>query len=203
MKNTILSLAFIGLAFSSCQKDVKAFKEILNPKGTTSQNNFVKYTIKTGEQYCDLNAIAKGEYSELKFTAKFDSSAIYKTIVPSNQGDINKLFGFSDNNMQHHQFSARFGWNWDNSKLNLFAYTYNNGVREHKLLGSVALGAEANCSIKVIGDKYVFTLNSTVVEMPRASTTPKGVGYKLYPYFGGDELAPHEIRIFIKEVQAL
>lgn len=201
MKTSILSLCLVGILFTSCKKDVTALKEILTPKPTSTQPNFVKYTIKPGEQYCDLNAIAKVEYAEMKFVVKFDSSAIYKTIAPSNQGDINKLFGFSDNNMQHHQFSARFGWNWQNNQLQIFAYTYNNAVREHKLLGSVKLGEEANCSIKVAGDKYIFTLNNTVETMPRLSTTPKGVGYKLYPYFGGDELAPQEIRIWIKEIQ--
>ncbi|MEO5783498.1 MAG: hypothetical protein ABIQ07_09520 [Ginsengibacter sp.] len=35
--------------------------------------------------------------------------------------------------------------------------------------------------------------------LPRTSTTAKAIGYKLYPYFGGDETAPHEIDIWIKE----
>ncbi len=37
--------------------------------------------------------------------------------------------------------------------------------------------------------------------MPRASTTVKSSGYKLYPYFGGDEFAPHDVRVWIKEVK--
>jgi hypothetical protein len=39
--------------------------------------------------------------------------------------------------------------------------------------------------------------------MPRKSTTIKAVGYKLYPYFGGDELAPHPVSIWIKEAGIL
>jgi hypothetical protein len=83
----------------------------------------------------------------------------------------------------------------------LYAYTYNNGVRESKSLGTVAIGQEQNCSIKVTADKYVFTLNGKVETMPRASTTAKAVGYKLYPYFGGDELAPHDVTIWINEIK--
>jgi len=36
--------------------------------------------------------------------------------------------------------------------------------------------------------------------MSRASSTATAVGYKLYPYFGGDEAAPHDINIWIKEL---
>jgi hypothetical protein len=31
-------------------------------------------------------------------------------------------------------------------------------------------------------------------------STPKGKGYRLYPYFGGDETAPHDISIWVKDL---
>ncbi len=34
--------------------------------------------------------------------------------------------------------------------------------------------------------------------LPKLSTTPLAKGYLLYPYFGGDEVAPHDINIWIK-----
>jgi hypothetical protein len=37
--------------------------------------------------------------------------------------------------------------------------------------------------------------------MTRESKTEKAEGYKLFPYFGGDETAPHNISIWIKELQ--
>jgi hypothetical protein len=52
----------------------------------------------------------------------------------------------------------------------------------------------------VDGNKYVFTVNGNPVNIPRSSTTTTGRGYKLYPYFGGDELAPHNVTIKIKEL---
>jgi hypothetical protein len=200
MKNTIFFLCLLSIAFSSCQKKVEIIEKIKNLQ-PTQETGFVKYTIKKGQQYCDMNTMAKVEYEELKFKVKFDSSAIYTTISVENQWDINKLFGFSDNNKYHHEFSARFGWNWSRNGLTLFAYTYNNSVRESKSLGTVAIGQEHNCSIKVTADKYIFTLNGKVETMPRTSTTTKAVGYKLYPYFGGDELAPHDVSIWISEIK--
>jgi hypothetical protein len=173
--------------------------ELTSGKSTVAVTSFEKYTINQGQQYCDKNAFSQIRLSELKFTVRFDSSAIYQTIHPANQFDINKLYGFSDNNALHHDFSARFGWRWSDNALRLFAYVYNNGIQTNKELGTVAIGAENNCSIKVAADKYIFTLNGKADTMPRASTTAEAVGYKLYPYFGGDEFAPHTISIWIKE----
>jgi len=36
--------------------------------------------------------------------------------------------------------------------------------------------------------------------MPRESTTTMAEGYQLYPYFGGDETAPHDIFIWIEKL---
>jgi hypothetical protein len=36
--------------------------------------------------------------------------------------------------------------------------------------------------------------------MPRHCTGGVGIAYKLLPYFGGDEVAPQEIRIKIRNI---
>ena len=185
-----------GLMLCACsKKDISPLLAFSDAK----QNDFIKYTIPAGHQYCDQSTYIPIDFSELKFTARFDSSAIYHTLDPINQFDINKLYGFSDNNSGHHSYSARFGWRWSQNALRLFGYTYNNGVRESKELGIVKIGVENNCSIKIAMHQYYFTLNGITDSMERSSTTGKALGYKLYPYFGGDELAPHEINIWIKE----
>lgn len=164
--------------------------------GTT---NFVTYTINTGEHYSNNSGILLlTNISEMKFIAKFDSSAIYTSVDPVNQADINKLYGFSDNNTQHHDNSARIGWRWYNNELQLLGYIYNNTVRSNAFIKSIPFNTEINCSIKINNDKYIFTVNDISVEMPRSSTVPSG--YKLYPYFGGDEVAPHTITINIKDL---
>ena len=197
MKYSILSLLLLSLVLTSCQKLVDFKSPTLNE--IAAANGFTKFTIKKGQQSSDLNYLTKTEYAELKFKVKFDNSAIYTNIIPENQWDINKLYGFADNDAHHQMYSARFGWNWNEGVLSLFAYTYNNGKRESKLLGAIKIGEEVTCSIKVAGDKHIFTHNSIVNTMPRSATTPKAIGYKLYPYFGGDEMAPHDIFVWIKE----
>lgn len=192
----IISLLGIVLIMFSCKKETASI--LKNSHGVTT-TQFTKYTIRQGQNYCDGNSYVPTNYSELSFTAKFDSTAIYSNVIPDNQLDINKLYGFADNNSTHQQFSARFGWRWSDNALRLFGYVYNDGIRSSKELGIVSIGAENNCSIKVNPSSYIFSLNGKVDSLPRTSTTAKAVGYKLYPYFGGDETAPHNIYIWIRE----
>ncbi len=200
MKNQIIVLLVTALVLGSCQKSVEITtkESVIAPLEPVSKT--VLYTIKQGQQFCDKNSYTPVSITELKFKVKFDSSAIYNTINPYNQGDINKLYGFSDNNAQHHQFSARFGWRWFNNSLEIFAYIYNNGVVAYQKVGDAIIGTTAEYSIKVNSETYQFTLGNNIVTMPRASTTTTGLGYKLFPYFGGDELAPHDVRILIEEL---
>jgi hypothetical protein len=202
------ALLFTGLV--SCEKDVLASPANTfaaatesTAKQATSAGSFTTYTIRSGQHYCDHNSYPHFQAHALYFTVKFDSSAIYQNINPYNQYDENKLYGFSDNNSFHQLFSARFGWRWCNNELELSAYTYNNGVRSDKVLGAVPIGVANKCAIIVQGDHYDFVVNGVVTSVPRESKTSVAKGYKLLPYFGGDEVAPHTVTIKIREDQGL
>ncbi|MGZ3882100.1 MAG: hypothetical protein ACXVBF_12205 [Flavisolibacter sp.] len=193
-----LFLFFMAFLLVGC---TKKSNNLADPLPTpTVQGQFIKYTIQAGKQYCDGNTYKPIELSEMKFIARFDSTAIYQAQSPENQYDINKLYGFSDNNADHHQYSARFGWRWSDKALRLFAYVYNAGVVTSKELSTVNIGSDINCSIKVTGDKYLFTVDGTATQLPRMATTEEAKGYQLYPYFGGDEVAPHQVNIWIKNL---
>ena len=195
MKAPILLIAAAFL-LTSCSKMAETIVDKATSPATSGQ--FIKYTIEKGSQYCNSSSYKVVETAEMKFTVKFDSTAIYETASPENQYDINKLYGFSDNNSDHHQYSARFGWRWSDKALRLFAYIYNEGTVLSKDLTTIAIGEEINCSIKVTSSNYFFTVNGVSTQLPRLATTEKAKGYQLYPYFGGDEVAPHQINIWIK-----
>ena len=192
------------LLLSGCKKIDHIIEKQVTPKSVVSEKpvtqTYTQYIIPKGEHYATNNAYAPIEMQELKFMVKFDSSAIYTSKQAVNQYDINKLYGFSDNNKDHHQYSARFGWSWTNKALRLYAYVYNEGKVEKKELGTVVIGTEIQCSIKATESNYIFTLNEKEATMPRKSATPAAKGYLLYPYFGGDETAPHTITISIKNL---
>jgi len=197
MKNHFLTAAAALLLFcTACQKQ-ELTKNLSTSK--TAAAGFVQYVIPKGEHYANGNDFKALDVSEMKFVVRFDSSCIYQTTDPQNQWDINKLYGFADNNALHQQYSARFGWRWSEGALRLFAYTYNNAVRDSKELAVIPIGKEVHCSIRVTNETYVFSVGEKQETMARLSGTPTAKGYQLYPYFGGDEVAPHEVRIWIKE----
>ena len=190
----IILLGVVLFVLASCHKSIET--TIVPVKEASS---FEHYRILRGEHYSKQGTYAKVDYTELRFMVKFDSSAIYKTLNPDNQYDINKLYGFSDNDAHHHEFSARIGWRWSKEALRLFGYIYNNGIVSSEEITTINIGSENDCSIKIGGDSYIFSVNGKTIAMPRTSTGAVAKGYKLFPYFGGDETAPHDIHIWIKE----
>jgi hypothetical protein len=201
MKKTVFALLALSV-LAGCSKalDTVADRVEENIPNSSTPVGLQEYTIDPGAHYCNQNGIRAVELTEQRFTVRFDSSAIYSSTDPENQYDINKLWGFSDNNStDHHQWSARFGWRWSDGALRLFGYVYNGGQVVSTELGTVSIGADNSCSIGVKPSQYVFTLNGRTDSLPRSSATPTGRGYQLYPYFGGDEAAPHKVRIWIRE----
>ena len=190
----IFRIYIISTLFLCCKKQ----------NTTTPSPIFTTYTINQGKFYADgydSTHFVRITTNDLKFIAKFDSSAIYTTFFATNQLDVNKLYGFSDNSSEHHQFSARIGWAWYTNSLHLFGYTYNNGVRTILHLGIFPIGQNINCRIQTdtTTKSYLFTINGVTTSMPRATTTAMANGYRLYPYFGGDEPAPHKVTIQISD----
>jgi hypothetical protein len=61
------------------------------------------------------------------------------------------------------------------------------------------IGSVINCRITCLADQYKFEVNGKTVLLPR-HCSGKYVRYKLYPYFGGDEVAPHDIKIYLNEL---
>lgn len=199
MKNlSILAAICLLFTFTSCKKAVESIKDRVG--ANAPKEVFVDHFIAKGQNNSDHSGYKPVNTAEMKFSVKFDNSAMYKNVVTDNQLDINKLYGFSDNNQEHHINSARIGWRWYNNQLQLFAYVYNNSVQSNKFIASVPLNQEINCTIKAEGNVYIFTASGVQVTMPRASTTATAVGYQLYPYFGGDEVAPQDIHIWIKDL---
>ncbi|SFF83855.1 hypothetical protein [Pontibacter chinhatensis] len=188
----LLSLLFI-LCLAGCTTE-----KAVSPK--IEEKPAVVHTIKKGSHYSDKNAVKQVNATALRFEVTFDSSAVYTSAKPNNQADINKLYGFSDCSTSHQVNSARFGWRWHNNRLEVLAYTYLNKKWDYKLLGAVPLGQPVPLELRVEEDKYVFVMYGQQVAMPRACTGT-AEGYQLYPYFGGDETAPHDITISIKELQ--
>ncbi|WP_276366740.1 hypothetical protein [Chryseolinea sp. H1M3-3] len=172
----------------------------ISPLPQQEENQYIThYLIEKGAHDANQLPSLKEKISELKFQAKFDSTAIYTSQKANNQADINKLYGLSDCNSLHQVNSARFGWRWYNGQLQILAYTYNNKVRDFKIIGTASINAYHQYKIEFTATSYIFTLDNNTVTLPR-NCSGKASGYKLYPYFGGDEVAPHDVSIWIKDL---
>lgn len=194
MKNKIyqiLAVAVIALGTMSCSKT-----ELEIPPPV--ENAFKVYNIPKGEHYCKESTFSNLTASEIEFTVQFDSSAIYSTTDPNNQYDINKLWGFTEG-IDNHLNSARIGWSFNENQLRLYGYSYADGNRNSIEISVIDINQPINCSIKVADGVYIFTVNGITKFLPRAVVGKFAVGYKQYPYFGGDETAPHDVTIRIKE----
>jgi len=162
------------------------------------ETGFEIFTINTGEH----SAINRSEVFDgqgINITVMFDESAEYTLENSGNQGDINKLVGFSDCGQHHQSESARFGWRWYEDELQILAYVYREGNRSYELMGAVPINQEINLSISIEGGQYLFTgtdLQSAAID--RTGQCEAGENYWLWPYFGGDEPAPHTVRIQLK-----
>ena len=140
--------------------------------------------------------------SELTFTARFDDSARYD-LGNKNQDDINKLMGFSEANKTHHDYSIRFGWRYNQERdmVEIFGYQYQAGKRKFVSITNVPIGETVTYSIAMFENEFLMSVGSEArITMERGVEDKLGVYYLLYPYFGGNETAPHDISIYIKEM---
>jgi hypothetical protein len=166
----------------------------------SAKDTWKTHTIDNASHFCKKNDFEPLNTDSLHFIAVFDESAIYTSQNSYNQSDINKLYGFSDCGTLHHKNSARFGWNWQNNALRIYAYVYSDGARISKEITSVALGRENTFKIEKKAGQYIFTVNNLHSTRIQAGCNTRVEGYRLYPYFGGDEKAPHRITIRILDL---
>jgi len=185
----IANLIIWGMALlllQSCEPAVEPVREFL---------------VRKGEYYSVPRVSETLQSQKLIFDARFNESAVYDLGDPAVQCNKNKLMGFCDCNSLVHENSARFAWQWNNNRLEIYGYCYANGVRAEQFVGVAPLNEYSHYELEIKGNSYVFTLNNEApVSMKRGTTSGVGFYYKLWPYFGGDIAAPHDVTIDIKAI---
>lgn len=141
--------------------------------------------------------------NEFTFTGSFDENCLYN-FDTVDKWDINKLIGLSTS-YHHHKQSVRFGWRCLNGKtIEILAYCYDKGKRLEKfidhILCEVEPGQEFKLRIKIYPNKFKLTALSndkcsSVVLLKQGGWKFK---YFLFPFFGGNLKAPHDMNIYLK-----
>lgn len=156
------------------------------------------FVVEKGEHYSSPRFTETLQSDRLVFEATFDETAKYTFEDLAHQSSKNKLLGFADCNSKHHDNSARFGWQWYNDQLEIYAYCYVNAVRVERFVGIAELHKTGRYEITIRDDEYVFRLDGGApVVVPRGNTCDTGVYYMLWPYFGGTLPAPHNVHVAI------
>lgn len=190
----VLLVLSLAAALTSCEIHLEnPFEKDLSSR---------EFLIRAGEHYSTPRLMETFDGERLAFRATFDESAKYDLGDPALQTNKNKLMGFSDCSSEHHENSARFGWQWFNNRLEIYAYCYSGGQRLEQFVGSVELDKENLYEIARTPDQYVFFLNGEKkASIARENVCSGGANYMLYPYFGGSVPAPHDVRIDIEIVK--
>lgn len=181
MRNILNSILAI-LCIVSCKK--------------IDENGYKTFKIKKGKHrstfsYCSTKS------NLINFKVMFDESAEYYTSDPLNQYDVNKLYGVSDCGSRHMENSIRFGWRWLNDSLEILWFKHEDGNFSFDKITSIELNVPYDCSIGLSDDSYILKIGNEEKIIDR-KCSGKNKKYYLYPYFGGDETAPHDINIKIK-----
>ena len=113
-------------------------------------------------------------------------------------GQVHKIFGIGF--LPYHRWqSIRFGWTYHGGDLILVhSYIYDNGRRTIEPMVWVPIGSSTSMSI-IPGPDGGYTMRAAHV-VKHIDIRPKW-GYKLWPYFGGQNVAPHDIKINLENIK--
>ena len=109
--------------------------------------------------------------------------------------DINKLYGITSTKI--HENSARIGWRYvGDENFEVFAYYYVRGVRNWELISTVKTNEDVLYSIDVSNHNYTFGVNNDWIHV---TNTKNILAARAFPYFGGNNTAPHKMVFKIVE----
>lgn len=130
-----------------------------------------------------------------------DESAIYTTEIPENQHDVNKIYGFSDFGVTHQKYSIRLGWRYINGEIELCWLRHEDGSHSSATIRTIEPNIPYNATIDIKTFYYIITVEGDTTMVRRRPEGNWGLikRYYLYPYFGGNEFAPHDITVKIRE----
>ena len=163
------------------------------------------YEIKKGNHYASISIFEKigGIGWKIKtLSVRFVFRKECWWAPPRNQDDydLNKLagIGFGTN---HHNNSVRLAWVPDfesQGMIKVYGYTYDEKKAGQKFtmtfIKSVHVQDTITGKIDSRDGGYFITVNDVTIRMDNVNSDPN-LCFKLYPYFGGNNTAPHDMVI--------
>ncbi len=174
-----------------------------------TQNQWVMrfYKIKKGEHYASVSFFEKlgamgWKVKSMNISFLFRSECWWSPPRNNDDFDQNKLAGIGYG-LNHHQNSVRLTWVPDfdhQGVMKIFGYTYDERKSDPKfsysLITTVNVLQPCQGSIIAEGNQYKITVNGVSVSMENTNPDPS-LCFRLFPYFGGNNTAPHDMTIEI------
>jgi hypothetical protein len=151
---------------------------------------FNVYKIRGGEHRSMNRVVTVGD--RLSYQVIFDRSCLYE-FDDEDRYDINKLFGMSDG-LTHSNNSCRFGWRSKGDSIEIMVYIKSEGKMVIESIGKVGVGDINEYELSIEGSVYRYRINTSIYVIDRVSKY-EGIRYHLFPYFGGNKVAPHDMII--------
>lgn len=180
-------ILIVLLIFTSCKKEIDdlGYRVYTIPKGEHSSGSYLNHP----------------DNSRIMFDFILDESAIYQTEIPENQHDVNKIYGMSDFGKIHQKYSIRLGWRYINGQIELCWLRHEEGRHSSATIRTIEPDESYSAVINITTFYYQIVINNDTTLVRRRPEGNWGLvrRYYLYPYFGGNEFAPHDITIKIKD----
>ena len=133
-------------------------------------------------------------YSIFQYMIQWGGSLLIVTLI------LKKLYGLSDCNDNHTKTSMRLGWRWLNDSLEIHWFKHTNENFSFAKISTINLNTIVNFSITFDENYYHVSVDIDTVTIDRPCNSQSIRKYYLWPYFGGNETAPHDIKIKIKSI---
>lgn len=163
------------------------------------------YTIKEGKHYASGFNFGRHKFSkEVTYKFVLGPECYYQKEQLNDKTGINKVGGFGIG-LNHHENSVRIGWQPDfereDTSIKIYVYLYNNGVRYDYYISNIY-----TCEVHKIKFSFTELCNQLIVEVNSQPFYipehyfPAKDGLKLFPYFGGNSTAPHDMKIYFERL---
>lgn len=176
----------------------------------SKENGGKWYWIPKGEHYStpigNKLFVENRSGEEWEWEVLFDSSCLYTSadlLDSSNIGDVNKLVGFSDCGLNHSQNSFRIGWRPSlySDSLELLSYVRRDGTFTFTPITTIRTNELIFIYLTFSDTTYICCINGICDTTERVCSDWVGRKRALFPYFGGDETSPHDMRMWIKDLE--
>ena len=166
-----------------------------------------KFTIKKGNHYSDACWFKKWiphRIDKLERTVRFTESCLNT----DSNGQINKLFGFTLGICSPEYNSIRIGWVGHKDHIAIHAFWHLRGEFFSKFLINTYIGESVGCgiylsdpySVSLIGERLWNNYEIRIAHFTfpiKCEWKERSYGFHLFPYFGGEIAAPHDIQILM------